>query len=216
VSKPGRPFRQAPQGGSQMVNVSRQPGFPSRLLMKHKFTDAASFDVTGTLGKLFVSANGMYLPSAGAHQPSYFDTMSSIYNHWTVIGAVIKVHFTQTNVLGVVPAICCVQQNDDATFSPTTIATVSEQANAQTVYLVNGSGGNEKTVTMKYSTKGTFGGSVLSNNDLQGSSAANPADLTYWLIAVQATDAASRIVVNVMYEVEYLAVWTELKDIAQS
>jgi len=218
-SRAGRPFRQGPQAGSTMVRLTRQPGFPSKMLMRHKYTDALNVNnATGALIKTPIASNGMFSVIAGGHQPSYFDTMCSIYNHYTVIGAILKITVDNSNPASVIPCLVCVQQNDDNAITAfTSIATMNEQPNSQIIKVPNGVGGPNKTIVQKYSAKGTFGSGVMANDNLQGTSAANPTEGSYWIVGTQSADAsASQYIVNLLVEIEYLAVWEELKDIAQS
>lgn len=216
AAKAGKAFKQGPQAGTQLVNLSRQPGFPARMIMKHKYADAFAVDTTGTMVKTFIAANGMTSIIGSGHQPSYFDTMTSIYNHYTVIGAILKITTCNSNVNSAAPAVTVIEQNDDSVFAPTTVASATEQANAISFLQPPGTGGGTVSRTFKFSARGTFGPNVLSDPDLQGTSAANPVEATTWLVATQPVDGASRVVVNYWFEIEYVALWEELKDIAQS
>lgn len=196
--------------------LSAKSGFPKKLLMKHKYVDTISVTNTSGLNSNYQwRCNGMYDPnySGGGHQPLYFDQMTAIYNHYTVIGSRIKVTLTPSAVYAV-GANIALFINDDTTISVSTIQNAQEQHSGK--FRIAAAGANQPiNMYSKWSAKKTFGGSVLGNDLLQGTSSSDPAEQSIYTVLIYPLDGGQQTwYVNV--EIEYLAVWDELRDIAQS
>lgn len=204
-----KPFRQLASTTATFPGI----GFPDKLCMKHKYVESVNLVGTaGALASYIFSCNGMYDPNSTGtgHQPSYFDAMCGIYNHYTVIGSVLRVTLGQTattNIATLVGAYI----NDDGTIVPTTAAGCCEQSRNVTSFLLLNDN-NSKTLTLKWSAKGTFGGSILANDNLEGTAAANPTEASTFNLFAQTTDLTSTAGVACLVEIEYIAVWHELKD----
>lgn len=197
--------------------LSKASGFPKKLLVKHKYVETVTnTNVAGIPGSYLFNCNGMYKPnySTAGHQPLYFDQMYAIYNHYTVIGSRIKVTATPSAVYAV-GANLAIYINDDTTYSGlSNINNAQEQHSGK--FRFSAAGANQPVVMYsKWSAKKTFGGSVLGNDLLQGTYNANPTEASYYQIMVYPLDGGVQTwYLNV--EIEYLAVWDELKDIASS
>lgn len=193
-------------------------GFPKKLMMKHKYYE--SIEITSTGGAIYnhnYSLNGMYDPNTTGvgHQPYYFDQMSAVYNHYTVIGAKITIMVTTTAENAPLNAQICLWQNDDTTVTPSNFYGLVEQSKGK-VKNLNTAQVRPTYLSMKWSAKKTFGGTVLANTDLQGTAAANPTEQSYATISFQTSDAISTTSVRVATIIEYIAIWSELKDVAAS
>ena len=105
--------------------------------------------------------------------------------------------------------------NDDSTILNNDLSAQAETSDGQVRCI---SAGSDKAVTMtnKYSTKKVFGGSVLGNDNLQGTNGTNPSELTIWNIGLQAIDGTTTVSVKLKVAIEYIAIWEEIKDVAQS
>lgn len=196
--------------------VSLGRGFPRKMVMTHKYVDIIS--LTGTGGAIATRqyvCNGMYDPdyTGVGHQPMYFDQMTALYNHYTVIGSRIKVRTLNTYGPASAPAYWfTLSQNDDGTISYNSLSTLSERSDGS-YRLVTAGSTSTPFLMNKWSAKKTFGGSPLANDNLQGTSSANPAEITNWVLAIQAADNLSTVTTSFVVEIEYIAVWTELKEI---
>lgn len=208
-------FSRVPNPNS-WTRVTRNVGFPNKMTMRHRYTEAISLgSVTGVLATYNFSANGMFDPNitGTGHQPLYFDQMAAIYDHYTVIGSTIKAHFVSFPE-NTTPLIVGILKNDDNNVTPTSAVTLAEQSGCVST-LLSEDPSMIKTVSNTYSAKGTFGGNVLGNDDLQGTSSANPPEaLVYTIFAQSANTNTGSVYVYV--EIEYLAVWDELRDISTS
>jgi len=81
------------------VRVGR--GFPKQMTMTHVYEDVITLtSVGGIIQTYLFSANGMYDPNitATGHQPYYFDQMTALYNHYTVIGSKAEFEYVPTTV----------------------------------------------------------------------------------------------------------------------
>lgn len=205
----------------QLANRNSVPvglGFPKRMVMTHKYCDQIKIN-TAALGAFYAysfSTNGMYDPNSTGigHQPMYFDQMTAIYNHYTVIGSQIIIRATKTDAQPDVATTVGAYINDDGTVVPTTLSALLEQSNAKHRILH----GNKPTTTfkMKWSAKKTFAGSILGNDNLIGTSAANPTESQAFTFFLDSSAGVTVTTVTLDVEIRYIAVWTELKDIESS
>lgn len=211
-------FKMAPKRSvvKNRRNVPIGKGFPLKMTMTHKYEEV--IDITSTTGAQQIHrllANSMYDPNntGVGHQPLYFDQMSALYNHYHVIGAKLTCTFIPKASGGVAMGVG-VLINDDSSAAYTSISNLGEQSRGQTRVIPPSSTSAVKIVS-KYSAKKMFGGSILANNNLQGTASANPTELAYWDVVAQCY-ASGTSAITVRCQIEYIAVWSELKDIAES
>jgi len=196
-------------------------GLPQKVMVKHKYVQSAAVTIApNTLGTYVWRANGMFAPSlsitTGAHQPMYFDQYSALYEHFCVIGA--KITFKVVHVTGPTAnssfRMCAFVDSDNALLA-TSIDGIAEATQARTITQVPAAQVAQTVKTLKFSAKRIFGGSVLGNKALTGTATANPTELSYFVLAIQA-DAGQDTDVSITAEIEYIAIWTELKEVTQS
>lgn len=191
-------------------------GFPKKMMMTHKYSQTVSLTSTGGIyNNLTFNCNGLYDPdaAAGGHQPLYFDQMAAIYDHYTVIGSKITVKLVPATSTtdGYATGIFI---NDDATPLITSLAHLEEQSTGK--YRVVPPAYRGTTIlTAKWSAKKTFGGSILGNDNLQGGATSNPSELSVFTIGLEGLGGAT-VQIFAQILIEYIAVWDELRDIAQS
>lgn len=201
-------------------NVYLGLGFPKKVTVTHKYNETVIIP-TGTLGTMSTynfTCNGMYDPNASStgHQPMYFDQLSALYDHYTVIGSKITVTFSnQTGVDGNNrPCTVGILITDDGVITGN-VNTLKENGYAKWKW--TGSLGYEKAiVTNKWSAKKTFGGSILGNDNLQGTPSVNPTELSYFTLFVDSSQSAIASSVVADVTITYIAVWDELKEVASS
>lgn len=196
-------------------------GFPKRMVMTHKYNEQIVLTTggAGALNYTTWTCNGMYDPltSVGGHQPMYFDQMAALYNHYTVIGSkiVVRVISTTAQTPNNVPLTVGCFINDDTTLTYTTFQTLMENSLGKHRII----GTTDKTQTtfgLKWSAKKVFGGSILGNDNLIGTAGANPTEMqnyTFWMDS-STPAVASSCILDV--SIQYIAVWSELKEIAGS
>lgn len=169
---------------------------------------------TGSLNLTNWCANGMYDPNltGTGHQPMYFDQMTALYDHYVVIGSKIKI-IVPPNGYNMVFGIML---NDDTTTIPTSFDGMAEQTQAN-YKVCNAVNTTPSVFTYKWSAKKIFGGAILNNTLLQGTAATNPAEQSVYTLWAQPLNKADTTgTYTSMLEIEYIAIWTELKYIAQS
>lgn len=204
----------------QLVNRTTVPvglGFPKKMVMTHKYCETFTLGSTaGALGNYKFSCNGMYDPNitGTGHQPMYFDQMAQIYDHYTVIGSRIIVKIAPETA-GQPAYQVAMFINDDTTYNPTDPDYAAEQSTTSRFVLVPPSSTDAFTMSKKWSAKKYFGSAVLANNSLQGTSSANPTEQSYFEIYLRSVGSSTSSVIF-QVEIQYIAVWAEIKDLAPS
>ena len=144
----------------------------------------------------------------------YFDQYMSIYNHFTVLGAKMKVTFSSYDT-NVVPLSVGLWQNDDLSITPTTFQGQVESSKGKQAVI--GTGGDSKAVLeLRWSAKDTFGRSPLSDTSLRGDALANPTETSVGVIAIQAGDRVTSTQCIATIEMEFISCFFELKDLISS
>lgn len=191
-------------------------GFPKKVLVTHKYNEQVAINTGagGLMSNQLFSCNGMFDPNTTGvgHQPYYFDQLTTLYDHYCVIGSKIKLRIAKSDVT-TVPCTVGVYINDDTT-ATTSLTTAMEYSSGRHVVLTTSN--QKSTITRKWSAKKYFGRSVLANTDLQGTSAANPAEQSFFNFWVDSSTNLQQTSVLLDVEITYIAVWKELKDIAGS
>lgn len=198
-------------------NVRTGLGFPKQMTMTHRYCARGQLQTgaSGVLASVSYRCNGMYDPdySGTGHQPYYFDQISAVYNHWTVIGSKITIRVAKSDANVNSPIIIGCMINDDGTVTPN-IDGLCEHPSS--THRVLGYGNPATTFIKKWSAKKTFGGSVLSNPNLQGSASADPTEQSMFTIFINSEPSVVATSVTIDVTIDYIAVWSELKDIATS
>jgi len=197
------------------VSLTKQVGFPRQLTLKHRYVYVARMTATtGATATQQFRCNGMFDPDVtnAGHQPMYFDQTAAIYDHFTVIKSKCKVTFIPEG--GSSYANFGILINDDATVTPGSLAALAEQSSAKTGILTLVVS-DPQTLTSYWSAVKAFGPNPLANDNLQGSASADPAEQQVWTIWVGNTTATT-VNIAILVEIEYTAVWDELKDLDSS
>lgn len=193
-------------------------GFPKELRIKHRYVDYKTFTSTaGVLGSQSYRCNGMFDPdyTSTGHQPLYFDQLAALYNHFTVTASKITVKFLAGTANSAVPLLVAMYVNDDTSVTPANLYNQAEQSTAR-FGMVPVQGNGTLVLTSKWSAKENFGPGVISDPNLQGTSAADPTEQQLWSIQYQSADLAATSTCYAQITIEYDAVWQELKDIGGS
>lgn len=218
ASRPALPKgNHLPKARGQLTRyLSKASGFPRTLDTTMIYQE--NYIITWTGGNIITqvfTCNGMYdvdITGAG-HQPLYFDQLSAVYNHWIVTGSKCEIQVVPA-ASTTTPSSVTMYVDDDATGSSPLSARM-EASGSQTVVL--GPGGNGKgELFQTFSAVQNFGGSVLSDPAMEGTSAGNPSELMYFLVTAGALDGSTAGSVSFNCKVTYRATWQELKSIAGS
>lgn len=195
-----------------MMSLGRQ-GFPKKLHINHKYVEKFAITVGSGLNnyQLF-HANGMYDPnvSIGGHQPIGFDEVSDLYNHYHVLRAKMTVELSPSTT----PVFVAVSIEDDVA-APTGIFEAGEQATS-TVTILPNTAVRPLSITKSWDAKQYFGGDILDNDQLQGNSASNPNESSYFCIFTEAVDGVTGYNLFGLVKIEYDAIWTEVRTFTQS
>lgn len=214
VAKSSR-FRRSSVRNRSMASIGQ--GFPKKILMTHKYTDVVTVtSTTGALGTYRFACNGMYDPNitGTGHQPMYFDQMSAIYNHWVVIGSRIRFTVTPQTTAAAASYVGLWINDNNASTNINAISDVAEQGTGY-VRQFSTPANVPLIMTKKWSAKKFFGRGVMANNALQGTSGSNPTELSYYELVVNAANNAT-IAYHVKVDISYIAIWSEVQDIAPS
>ena len=139
----------------------------------------------------------------------------ALYDHYCVLGSKIKVitGFQSSGNTNPMTAVT-IMANDNTSAASTSMNGISEQSQVSRTALLDPF--NAKVITKTYSAKRVFGGSILANNALRGDATSNPSEDWFFDVKYQTLSGATAGKIFLYVEIEYLAVFTELKDIAQS
>lgn len=191
---------------SPFVSIGMK-GFPKKLKFIHKYADFATFSAgAGATSIRQFSCNGLYDPdiTSTGHQPSYFDNLTAIYDHYTVFRSTFRVRILpSTNVLQVGLYV-----EDDVT--AVSFAQQAAEQGTGTLGVLAQTAVRPLVLTKTWNAKEYFGGDIFDNDNLQGTSSANPTEQSYFTLAVNSFDSLT-FSYNISYEIVYEAVWDELK-----
>lgn len=211
-----RTYKKRNRGMPQLNNLSLGFGFPKIVKMRHRyFENVTLVSSAGVPAFQRFRANGMYDPNQTGvgHQPLYYDQMTPIYNHWKVIGAKISVQFIPT-ASTTVPQFVGIIADDDTSTS-VDINTLNEQPDTRRKQIAFNNN-RPVRITHTYSAKKVYGPSVMGNNRLEGDATADPTEQFYFTLYNCPVDGSTAVGVSALVTIDYIAVWTEQKDVSGS
>jgi len=189
-------------------------GFPKILKNTLKYTDAVVMTVTAGAGSYLFSCNGLYDPNitGTGHQPMYFDQLMAVYDHYTVTSSRIKAYYVPDSTI--TTGFMVTLYIDDDTATHATGLAAAERDSCKSVVIRPSS----QVTTVLYNSWNAvkyFGPNPLANDNLQGSSSANPTEQSYFVCqGYDFSGAASGL--RLYVEIEYDVTWDELATTAQS
>lgn len=165
------------------------------------------------------SANGLFDPdiSGVGHQPRGFDQLMLLYDHYTCICTSFQATFFNGDSNNAI--VCGLGVADQAT-TYTTLNNGMESPDF--VYAICGprlSGSDVRTLRRSINPNRWLGSgtAVLSNDQLRGSAAANPAEQAFFNILVSPMDEATDVTAaTVQVLINYTVIFTEPKNPGQS
>ena len=160
-------------------------------------------------------ANSLYDPflSGLGHQPLGFDQIMPFYDHYCVIGAKIKVVFTNESEFRSPHIGVTLKDKPDVESDLRVIIENGQGAYGQ---LQGENGSGQKALTASYSAKRMFGGNPLANEDIKGQQGTNPTDGAYFHIWVASDSLVLPVTVDYTVQIEYTAILTEPKQLQLS
>lgn len=204
--------------------------FPDSKLVRLKYADTITINpAVGAIAQHVFCANGLADPdvTVAGHQPRGFDQWMLVYDHYTVIGAKIRVQAVPLGDSGtsrsvnLMPGIFGVTLDDNTLLEDTTVQSVIESHQGRkyryTGPLATHTAGRGPSITKRFSAKKFFKKSAIVGADLyRGDVASNPtetANFGLWYGSIAGSDPPSMVF---MVEIEYIALLTERKHLAQS
>lgn len=166
-------------------------------------------------------ANSLFDPdlTGVGHQPYGFDQKMLFYNHFTVLGCKVEARFLPSAVppqsVTAVGIAISPGQNLNETYEQ-----LRESKNGTHSLLTYGTDNKPKMLTLKFSSSKFFGkspASMIGDTLYRGSATANPTEGAYiqvWVCGVNVLDNPDNI--DVQVNIDYVAVLTERKELAQS
>lgn len=197
-------------------------GYGQSKIVRLRYCDEITLDpALGGIASHYFLANGMYDPdhSLGGHQPLGFDQMMAGYDHFTVIGSRIKVTPVNNGAGTGTPGYFGVILDDNSTLSYASAAQCLESKQGKGGIMVSQKSinGNQRSAWRSFSAKKFFRkNAIVGAAEYKGSESADPTEKAYfgiWNAAVGTNNPDASIF---MVEIEYIAVLTEPKFLAQS
>lgn len=192
------------------------PVFPARTTRRLRYSTNITLSSTvGAVATHVFSANGLFDPdiTSTGHQPMGFDQLMLSYEHYTVTNAHILVSFKNTTTSN--PNVSISVQP-----SPTPVTTIDqiiEWGLIERDFLeFKGVSGSIKALDSRCSIKKVMGvKDIIDVTDLQGSSAANPVEQTYFMVQMWDTSGINgSCFADVI--IEYTAIFTEPRVLSLS
>lgn len=151
--------------------------------------------------------------SSAGHQPLYRDTYATIYDHYAVVSARMKVRIISLTSSVAILANCVT--DDDTTLS-TTFDTLCEQSHGFTQLMGGATGGkNYIEFDLAWDCKTILGIDPYTSQSYKTAVASNPSEESLLWITVKALGSATaQVQVSIILEQDVL--WTELSTPTQS
>lgn len=207
----GRRHRKAIEG-------TRRPGGPTILFRKLRYTGIKSLSLVSTgSGAHLWNATSLFDPdeSGTGHQPRGFDQYMTMYDHYVVLGAKIKVEMVnnQSTAQGVICA--CTLQDDNVEL--TSLDDLMEYPKRQQRVTSGFGSSNKATFWQGYSAKKFFNKKPLTASELHGSSATNPSENAYFGVYAHTMDnSVGSGTVDMLVTIDYIVAFTEPKQPSKS
>ncbi len=207
-----RQNRLAPRAEPSTLRGLGPMGFPRKLRFTHKYFDYSTGTSAGVMNTQQFSCNGLFDPNTTGvgHQPVYFDQLTPIYNHYTVMKSFIVFRITST---GTNDLMAGGYIDDDTSAAPNFFSTVEQSGSRVTV--INHLNAHPTVFSLSWDAKKYFGGDILDNDNLQGNVGANPTEQSYFTFQIVSIDSAA-YTYTWTAEIVYDAIWDEIKTIGTS
>lgn len=199
-------------------------GLPKSHTARLRYCEEFTIDSGITLPVSYVfRANDLYDPnySGTGHQPSGFDQLMQWYNHFTVIASKIKVRHAPRTGSNLTPAYFDVSLSDTNSLLFSTATELLESRYASgSMYQV----GTERNyvgfnpfIVRRFDANKFFGiRDVTGLSQYRGDAATSPTEVAWWHVWVAPIYGNNPDPMYFLAEIEYIAVFTEPKNIAQS
>lgn len=207
--------------GLNNIAVPRFSVLPQKRRAVHRYHEknlALNPGLAGILAEYVFVANGMYDPNltGSGHQPIGFDQMNLFYNQHHVIGSRIVVTIISQETT--YPGIVGIYANSTAALTSSSIDTIIEQGNGVfSTVLTKDLPQSSSTLQFSFSTAKFSGSSkVLSDDNLAGSSSANPTTSFYYHIVAAPIPNVDMTSCYLDVLIEYVSIWSDPKEVTGS
>jgi len=187
--------------------------FPLQLRNTLRYAETISISISAGISSYVWSCNSLYDPntSGAGHQPYYFDQLTTIYNHYTVLKSRFRVVvYSDTSKYYTVSLFV----NDDASAGISNNYAAIERPGSVTK-VFNPQISEPPTLYSSWDAVKAFGPSPMANDNLQGSSAASPTETQNYHVVIY-DESAANTTVKLMAYIEYDCVWDEFADTTTS
>ncbi len=191
-----------------MVRRRNVTGLGNKLAIKFRYSDILSLDpVAGGFALHVYRASSIFDPdfTSAGHQVMQYDSIAPLYDHWCVIWSKITVQGRGSdNAPG---TIAVSVQDDSATL--TSMNQYMESRNR--VYKVTSlSGGPVVNLSKSYTPKKFLSiPHPLSEKDLQGTLAGNPAENAFYHVVYAGNNASEFTAISMCITIEYMVIFSE-------
>jgi len=206
-------------GNNQVISGGRL--LPEKSKYLFKYAEKVSIDppTGGLSSSYFISTNSLFDPnrSGVGHQPYGFDEFMTFYDHYTVIGSKITITLLNTGSTSTDTYLVAITERD-TTSAVADITHLIEMGNSTyaTIAAANGSSG-VATLTHRSNPAKFLGRSApLADPDLKGTVSSSPVEESFFEINVANFSIDDPPTIDVLINVEYIAVLTEPKKFTQS
>ena len=189
-----------------------------QLKITHKFTQSNWMTYSGpNLNCVWYSygVNCLYDPvlAVGGTQPMYFDQLSAIYNHYTVVASRIKVTIIPNRTEAFTGGIVI---DDDGTPSVTHLDMITQQPSA--VFSTSHRDVSAMRLYKSWNAVSVFGPNPMDNDQLRGNASSNPAEIQSFTVFVRPIDhtTTNQTQYEYMAEIEFDTIWNELRSMSGS
>lgn len=201
-----------------LFNRYTPSGLPTQRVTAMRYNDVIQLSSTsGVLATHYFRANSLYDPdyTSAGHQPMGFDTMATMYNHYTVLGSkiTVRVRNPASSSASQVPYYIGCYLTDDLSTGYTTASEFIESKRGtsrigQWIYPLS--------LSNKYSAKRFFNlTDVKDNSQLKSAVTTNPTEAAYYALWLEGV-GPDTLSVSLDVTMEFIVSWSEPKELAQS
>lgn len=217
TSVKNRPRRILPLGGNPMSK-----------LVRLRYVQQVSLNAAAGASAVHIfRANSLFDPdvAVGGHQPQGFDQQMFYYNHFKVIGSKISAQFMPDITSSTNPSYMGIVLSSDGT---SVLAAANVEALLESRILgrnnkrplilggiVSGYGTKQPMVSRKFSAKRFFR-NQFNAGDLIGDVASDPVEQAFYEVFASSVGGNDPGVINVLVTIDYIAILSEPRRIAQS
>ncbi len=203
-------------GTSMLMPLPKRFRFCTRYLESKVSIDPQA---GGSANSAAFRLNGLYDPlvAAGGHQPIGFDQIMPMYEHFTVIGARVRVTCTNEDTTTPQNVYLICNNSTSAPIVQSDIQAEVERGAARWTQLASANSGKDTAnLTYNWSAKKWFGHNVLDDDLAKGTQTSDPTKQAVLHVVAQphSVTNANPVVCSVL--IEYIAILTEPKRLAAS